>query len=479
MEAYTATVLVVSIGLQLVAAVMALRLIRLSLGSGTAWILLASAMVLMASRRIVTMVGLVRPGVEQVVRGPVAETTALVVAILMVMGVGRIPAIFRQRDELIQQARALAEANRLQAVRLRTILDNLVDAVIVSDAQGMVALANPAARRLFGLPDNDTTAQPLGDFIGPYRIRNPDGSAVVYEELPLARALAGEVVIDADTIQHRPTDGRDIHARNAAAPIRDEAGRIVGAVAVSRDVTEQMEFERLKDQFVGVAAHELKTPVAIMKGYAQALMRTDQTMSADVTRRLAAIDRGADRIERIVEDLLMVSELGVRQLAMRVEPVDLAAIVGEALTTVSPRAPRHSLKLLTTMPAVVSGDRERLRQTMIRLLDNAVKFSPQGGDVEIAITVDAGEAVVSVKDHGVGIAEDRQARIFDRFYRAHTDTPYDCGGMGVGLYLAKKVVTQLGGRVGFESEPGRGSAFWFSLPVQAETQRGKGAAGRR
>jgi PAS domain S-box-containing protein len=341
----------------------------------------------------------------------------------------------------------------------------MVDAVFVVDREGRLILTNAAASRLFGIESFAGIGNILAEFPGLFQLRRPDGQPIASEEMALARALAGQTVAIMDQVVHNQRLGQDRYVRLSAAPIRDAEGGIVGGVAVARDVTELTELDRLKDQFIEVAAHELKTPVAIMKGYAEVLLRAARDHPPEHHRILEAIDRGADRIDRLVRDLLDVSELHLGNLVLRQERVDLTQVVEEVVDKAALTARRHRVRLVNADQVTVWGDRDRLGEVTLTLVDNAVRYSPQGGDVEVSVTVQDHEAVVSVRDQGVGIPEDKQWRIFERFYRAHTGTPYDYGGMGVGLYIAREIVARQGGRMWFESREGLGSAFHFSLPL--------------
>jgi signal transduction histidine kinase len=280
--------------------------------------------------------------------------------------------------------------------------------------------------------------------------------------------LAGEVIVEEDEVLENPVDRRPVFLRSSAAPIRDKAGKIAGAVAVARDVTEVVELDRMKDQFIRVAAHELKTPVAILKGYALTLMRTDQTLSPRSRRMLDAIDRGAERINRIVEDLVDVSQAFLDILHLVPEVLDLDGLIRASVADIHvSELHRIIVRPEAPDPVKVVADPARTRQVVRVLLDNAVKYSPAGGTIEIALASDPDrwEAIVSVRDPGVGIPTQGQERIFHLFYRAHTDTAHDYGGMGVGLYMAKELIERQGGRVWFESREGEGSTFFFALPL--------------
>jgi signal transduction histidine kinase len=292
------------------------------------------------------------------------------------------------------------------------------------------------------------------------------------EELPLMRALAGETVaLDDEIVRNGPTK-RDLQLRVSAAPIRDEEDAIVGAVAVVRDVTEISELDRLKDEFISVAAHELKTPVAIVKGHAQLLMRKPDEISEEQSKLLAAINRGSDRIARVVNDLLEISRLLAGPVDLRTESIDLSALVADVAERSKVASAKHRLRVVRNEYAVVQGDRDRLEQVLEHLIHNARKYSPRGGDVDVALDVVGGDAVVSVRDSGVGIPLNKQVHIFERFYRAHTGTPYDYGGMGVGLFICEELIRRQGGKMWFESAEGEGSTFFFKMPCQSPQCRG-------
>jgi PAS domain S-box-containing protein len=367
----------------------------------------------------------------------------------------------RKRAEA-ERERALGEAQR-RAAELECVLGSMVDAVFVCDARGRLTLANQAARTLLGsLP---WPGWSISDLARAGDVRRLDGAPVLPTQLPLARALAGEVVRQEEL--RWKAEGRDLVLRTSAAPLRGESGELIGAVEVARDVTEQVEVERLKDEFIRVSAHELKTPVAITKGYAQALLRCAAPLAEDEVRRQAeAINRGSDRIGRIVQGLLDISRLHLDLLQLAPERLDLAALAREAVQSRPARErSRIALDNADAGEAPVVGDRHRLGQVLENLVDNALKYSSDSSPVEVKVRRRGAAAVVEIADRGIGIPSLRQAHIFERFYRAHTDTPNDRGGMGVGLFISRKIVDRLGGTMGFESREGAGSTFWFELPL--------------
>ncbi|MSP59438.1 MAG: HAMP domain-containing protein [Myxococcales bacterium] len=375
----------------------------------------------------------------------------------------------RVQGHLVEQER-LAEVARRRAGELHAVLDHMVEGVMVCDAAGQLLLINRSGAEGLGLSSTDAVRHMWLDLPKLLRFRAPDGQVIPESRLPLPRALAGETVVGQEVTYYHPRSDRDRRIRASAAPIRDEAGAIVGVVQVAHDVTELAALDRLKDQFIRVAAHELKTPVTIVKGYAQLLLGTTVGLSSSQRTTLEAIGRGADRLDALVRDLLDVSQLYLGRWKLGADEIDLAALAAAAVERLSPSLRRHRIRIVRADRAIVVGDRRRLEQVQTHLLENALKFSPDGGEVEIEVAARDGEVFVSVVDGGVGIARDKQPRIFEPFYRAHTDTAHDHGGMGVGLYICKEIIEHHGGTFWFTSEEGQGSVFSYSLPL-------KGAAG--
>ncbi|MHB1414478.1 MAG: PAS domain S-box protein [Chloroflexota bacterium] len=359
----------------------------------------------------------------------------------------------------LQHIEARAEVER-RAGELDAVFGSMADAVVVYDKDGAVVHANAAVMRLYGA-DPRTTAS--AEIARKLRLRYLNGRSVRAEALPSARALRGENVID-QRLVFTDARGRDVTALTSATPLLAD-GRVTGAVVLWHDVTELTELERLKDQFITVAAHELKTPVTVMKGYAQALVRTSESLSPPHRKMLDAIDRGAGRIDSVVNDLLDISRLQSGRLDLTLERIDLPALVEEIGDRFALTTSKHEIRFVKAEPVVVQGDRDRLEQVIANMLDNAMRYSPKGGPIDVAVDVRDGRAIVSVRDRGVGIPKEKQGRIFQRFYRAHTGTPYDYGGMGVGLYISSEIAGRHGGRMWFESREGRGSTFYLGLPA--------------
>ncbi len=396
----------------------------------------------------------------------------------------------RERQRLLDEQRAFAEAAWRRAAEWEAVLSSMVDGVLVMDTEQQITFANEGARRIMGAQRAEDLLRPCSEYVIFAEMLDMAGRHLDISDLPPCRALRGE---DVDNVGMqlvlRSTRERKF-IRVSSAPNRDSAGVIIGAVALITDVTEAVEFSRLKDQFVRVAAHELKTPVAIMKGYSQLALRVADEMSATQQERLQAIDRGADRIDRIIQDLLGVSQVYAEGFRLSLKRADLRDLTVAAIGAAAKEFPDRRIELDASEPAMANVDTDRIEYVLRSLLDNAIRYSPAGGPIEVEVSTgdvgdshlqgtDAPRAVtISIGDRGVGIPPSKQAFVFEPFFRAHTDTPYDYGGMGVGLFTSREIVRQHGGAIWFESVEDRGSTFYVQLPSGGGDERGAQGADR-
>ncbi|MEJ5310361.1 MAG: ATP-binding protein [Anaerolineae bacterium] len=253
------------------------------------------------------------------------------------------------------------------------------------------------------------------------------------------------------------------------APLLGRNGRLLNIISNVRDITRFREADVLKDTFISVVSHELKTPVSIIKGYAETLRRPEARRNpALVEEMLESITEESDRLARLVDDLLDASRLQAGGLPFRdVEDVDLRFIARRVVERYAPQSTQHRL-ILDFTPAddfpTVRGDPQRLEQVLDNLVSNAIKYSPRGGVVEIKGEASAVEVVISVRDEGVGIPLEEQERIFTRFHRVVSPETRAVSGTGLGLYLTRAIVQAHGGRCWVDSIPGQGATFYVALP---------------
>jgi signal transduction histidine kinase len=295
-----------------------------------------------------------------------------------------------------------------------------------------------------------------------FRVSYPDGRLVPPDQFLSQRARTG-VVSPRYTAIFYPREGERRMVESSAAPVRlpGSIGTYL-VVSVMRDVTDREEMERLKDDFIATLAHELRSPLTSIKAHTQHALRQGGT-PAEASHR--AVQRACGRIERIVEQLIEAVRVKAGDLPVRMERFDLHACVERLVKRHQQVSPYHRFDLFEEGEAEVVCDPRRFQEVLDHLLDNAVRYSPHGGAVQVRVRQQGDMLEVSVEDRGVGIPLIRQAHLFERYYRAHAGTEFDYGGMGIGLFVSKTLAEAMGGQMGFESQEGRGSRFWFTVPL--------------
>ncbi|MHB8621092.1 MAG: sensor histidine kinase, partial [Chloroflexota bacterium] len=357
--------------------------------------------------------------------------------------------------ELAERVRELGESRG----RLNAIIDSMQDGLVVYDAGGRVIVANPFVLSLFDLSAADLLGKTSAEVAA-----LTGGSAVEVDEI----ARDGQHDPGSRIAELQTAGGRPRHVRQIVSPVV-AGGSAGGVVVVYQDVTEQREIDQLKDDFLSIASHELKTPLTSILGYAQLLGRRlgGLPLKAGTDDMLSIIEVQSKRMKRLVDDLLDVSRIDRGAFAIPRRRIDLASVIRHAVRDMEPATALHSFVVTVPQEAVdVWGDEDRLDQVLTNLLSNAVKYSPDGGSVVVTLVVADRVAQVEVRDSGIGIPAEQIPRLFSRFYQAERGArSRRFGGLGLGLFITRGIVDDLGGTLGVESAPGRGSTFRFSLPL--------------
>jgi PAS domain S-box-containing protein len=377
------------------------------------------------------------------------------------------------RDETAR-VQAEAERDRLLALEQQHaaewegVLSSIADAVWVFDPRGCVTFTNEAARRLTGAPSTEELHQPLADLGGYLRFVQTSGAPLAPEDLPPARALRGETLPAEELCLTERTNGSRRCLRTATAPIRDHGGHVVGAVLVASDITALKDLERSREEFVSIVAHDLRTPITAILGFASLLERRAARHPTDEQQRKAvdSIMTSARRLNGMVSELLDLSRIESRRLVLAPEPVELPAQLHAAVERMRPVLHDHPLRVdgEVELPPL-SLDPARIEQVLINLLTNAASYSPAGSEIAVTVEQQGDEAVVSVLDGGIGIPPEEQAHLFEPFHRTRDAAAHRRDGLGVGLHISKGLIEAHGGRIWVESAPGQGSAFRFALPL--------------
>lgn len=384
-----------------------------------------------------------------------------------------------------QQAHAETEARR---ALLQIVMEELPSSVyLVRGRDARLVLANRATASVWGAVWSE--GQPMAEFLSENGIRvlHFDGRPFSADEYATIRAVQnGEmirqhqeiirhpdgtslpVLVNAVALQPGSLDWSSIDG-NQLCPDEQEPAAIV----VHQDVTALKEAEHLKDEFISIAAHELRTPMAVLKGFSRMLiLQTDRGNGAalDDWQREAIedIDQATTRLAELTDDLLDVTRLQGGRLALQLEPADLVALVRRVVARLQVTTDRHPITITGgEEPIIVTVDQPRIEQVFTNIINNAIKYSPEGGPIDITMRVfqQARIAQISVRDHGIGIPRDQQSRIFGRFMRADNAQAYGIRGTGLGLYLSRELVERHNGRTWFESIEGDGTIFYVTLPL--------------
>ncbi|HLI91644.1 MAG TPA: PAS domain S-box protein [Ktedonobacteraceae bacterium] len=387
----------------------------------------------------------------------------------------------RAAEQAEQQAHASTEA---RLAFLQQILDALPSSVyLVYGQEARLLLANQAASSVWGArwPLDQSMLEFLR--VNQIAIFDPQGHPLPPERYATLRAVQrGETVLQQQESIRRP-DGSSLPVLVNAVVlsvqppwrrITQEDGQPTRVVLVMhQEVTALKEAEALKDEFVGIAAHELRTPLAALKGFADMLLLQTQRghgppLAGWQQEALEEIKQATTRLVTLTEDLLDVTRLQAGRLQLQCTPTDLIALIRRVAGQMQQTTTRHQIEVHTPeQPLVADIDLERMEQVLTNLIGNAIKYSPQGGPISIELLVNTEENMVqvSVKDQGIGIPRHQHAQIFGRFMRADNARTWGIGGTGLGLYLCRELVERHGGRLWFESEEGKGSTFSFTLPL--------------
>lgn len=383
--------------------------------------------------------------------------------------------VFRNNTQKRAAAMAIAKNERW----LATIINYAPSAVVIINEMQMVLEWNPKAEAIFGHSAAEVKGRPLADIIIPENYREAHARG-------MAHFLAtGEGPVLNKTIEitalHR--EGHTFPINLSISDVKTETGWIF--IAFIADITNfkklqeeainreaQLLQSRLmndkQDEFLSMASHELRTPLTSMKGYLQMMLKTagesgDKNSAIFLARAMAS----SNKLEKLIADLLDVSKLKANRMEYFMEPFDIGGLLQECVENLQQTTPGHRLNIVETLQQVCVADRLRVEQVIVNLLSNAIKYSPDAAEVQAGIRLEKNEIIMYVRDFGIGIAPEDQPNLFQRFYRVEANARFQ--GLGIGLFLSKQIVERHHGRIWAESSPGRGSCFYFTLPLQPGT----------
>lgn len=341
--------------------------------------------------------------------------------------------------------------------KLMTIATSSYDAICVVDSGMKIEWWNHAAERLYGWSEKEALGLTMSDL-------NPSGQSVANDELK--KVFEEKKGLELFAIQRMRKDGSLFWANMVYSPIFDVEEKVTGVSIIVQDVTQQVLMDKSKNEFISMVSHELRTPLTSIIG-GIGLLKDREEMNEEAKELLALAYRNAQRLVRIINDILDVEKMQLGKLQLNLQPVLLSKVVEEALKVAQANALTRQITLIAVsmLPSVKSlCDYNRLLQVMDNFLSNAIKFSYVEGTVEISMEIQGKNVRISVTDHGVGIPIDLQKQVFNKFFQVKSGDTHT-KGTGLGLNISKHLIQEMGGTIGFVSEPYRGSTFYFELPI--------------
>jgi PAS domain S-box-containing protein len=349
---------------------------------------------------------------------------------------------------------ARSRVSRQERERAERVLAHVGDGVFLVDRDGVIRLWNAAAEAITALRADAISDRPAAEAI--------PGWSTVAARIPVARR-PGEIDDEssAETVPLE-VEGRELWLSIAGVTLPD------GIVYAFRDVTRERRLEELRAQFVATISHELRTPLASLHGAAMTLVERENELSGETREELLdMIAAQSKRLADLVEEILLTSQLDSGYFRVLTEPFEAEELVWAVAAAARMRI-GDDTTIDVSIPAMlpkVAGDAERTRQVLANLVDNAIKYSPHGGRIELGVEAGDGWARFAVRDEGLGIPLGEQKRIFEKFYRLDPDHRRGIGGSGLGLYISRELVRTMNGRIWVDSDLGKGATFTFELPL--------------
>ncbi len=368
-------------------------------------------------------------------------------------------------NHMTEELRSKVEELSEDRSQLLAMLTSMVEGVMVLDAKGRILQVNPAWERMFGVTRAEARGRQSSEVFS-----HPKLNATVSAVLAARAGQEAEIVL---------TNGRCLNVEASVAG--GEQDNEACAVLVFHDITELRRLEHIRKDFVANVSHELRTPLTSIKGYVEALLDGGKDNPDTSVRFLDIILKQSDRLNLILEDLLQLSKIESGQVQFKQEPLHIGSVVDRTIAMIKPLADKKQHRLLAQVDGdlpLINGDQERLVQVLANLLDNAIKYTPEGGQITVSVrrisaparSVDGVRKGVelTVTDTGIGIPEKDRPRVFERFYRVDKARSRELGGTGLGLAIVKHIVEGHGGQIRVEGNVPNGSRFVVRLPAEPE-----------
>ncbi|HEY83117.1 MAG TPA: PAS domain S-box protein [Dehalococcoidia bacterium] len=366
----------------------------------------------------------------------------------------------------VQNAR-LAHLLSEEKHRLESILENSAEGIMSLDSERRITGFNAAMERLTGYPREEVLGK---ECLGVFRLEDAEGKSLCQTQCPMrvtpeegSRTFERWGVI-------RTKDGRRVDVAMVYSVICSPEGKPINAVVNVRDISKLRELENLRETFLSMLGHELQTPLSIIKGYASTLARSEGRWNKKtLCQGLKVIEEESDRLSKIVNKLVLASRISAGATVLEKEPVQLASLASKVVRRLRSMTKSHTFEIdfAPDFPSVMVAP-ELMEEVFTNLIENAVKYSPEGGKITIRGSWSDAEVMITVEDEGIGIPVGELERIFERFHRVDSSQTRKVPGVGLGLYICKAIIEAHGGKIKATSQLGKGSCFSFVLPLGEE-----------
>jgi len=351
-------------------------------------------------------------------------------------------------NQMIHTLRNQIGEKEEEKAKVSAILENMTDGVMGLDEHKNILIANSALENILNIRKNSILGRNVLSLL-----RNPKVDSILEEVIKHQSILTEEIAI------HHP----EKMLRISAIGIPHSKSSILGILVVS-DITEVRRLENLRREFVANVSHELKTPLTSIKGFIETLLSGAISDTDRAKSFLKIVEEDTNRLTRLIDELLELSKIESKRISLKMEKLDLKKEIAEALSVLRTAIDEKKIKVENKIDSFVSADRDRLKQILINLTENAIKFNKPGGSITFTASPVGNQVKITVTDTGIGISKEMIPRIFERFFRADKARSRDLGGTGLGLSIVKHLVEAHGGEISCDSQIGKCSTFFFTLP---------------
>ena len=378
------------------------------------------------------------------------------------------------QDQLRLRTEELASAKGKEVrerARYEALLESMGDGVIATDWEGRITIINKQAENLLAIT--------VGDWMGKYwfeiaQLEDEQKILVPLEKQPLKVSLQTGKKVSGNRYSYIRHDGKKVPVSITSSPVV-LYGRTVGAVATFRDITREREVDQMKTEFIALASHQLRTPLSAIRWYSELLLSGDGgELGKEQKEFVENIQEVNVRMIQLVNALLNISRIESGRIIIEPQPTDLKELVQEVQEVLNVKISTKKLHLTVNVEeniGKISIDPQLIREVYLNLLSNAIKYTPTEGEISISLSKKDNDIITQISDSGYGIPSKDKDKVFQKFYRGENIIHFETEGTGLGLYLVKRIVESSGGTIRYESTEGKGTTFWFTLPVAGSTPK--------